>query len=179
MPMGKTKTDSSPLFELAIPTGHGEFTASYSAWGLAEISFPQTKPSLRKRGSIPHDLLQQISTWHRLTTRALKTALLGREPVELPPLDIVTGTDFQRKVWSAMRKIPMGKTLSYGEVAKAIGRPKAVRAVGGACGANPLPVFIPCHRVLAAGGRIGGFGGGLNWKRTLLAAEGITPEAAA
>ena len=67
----------------------------------------------------------------------------------------------------------MGQTFSYGEVAKAIGRPKAVRAVGGACGANPIPVLIPCHRVLAAGGKIGGFSGGLDWKRTLLARENI------
>jgi O-6-methylguanine DNA methyltransferase len=61
--------------------------------------------------------------------------------------------------------------LSYAEVAEAIGKPKAVRAVGGACGANPIPLFVPCHRVLAANHRLGGFSGGLEWKRTLLARE--------
>jgi len=72
-----------------------------------------------------------------------------------------------------MRKIPFGRTKSYGEVAQAIGKPKAVRAVGGACGANPIPVLVPCHRVLAAHGKIGGFGGGLEWKRKLLTREGV------
>ena len=118
---------------------------------------------------------RQISAWHRLATRALKQALAGREPGEWPPLDILAGTDFQRRVWAALRQIPPGKTSSYGAIARQIGRPKAVRAVGGACGANPLPVLIPCHRVLAADGRMGGFSGGLDWKRRLLAAEGVEP----
>ena len=87
---------------------------------------------------------------------------------------MVTGTDFQGRVWHALQKIPRGATSSYGAIARQIGRPKAVRAVGGACGANPLPVVIPCHRVLAANGRLGGFSGGLDWKRRLLAAEGVT-----
>ena len=69
----------------------------------------------------------------------------------------------------------MGRTASYGDLARDIGRPKAFRAVGGACGANPIPVLIPCHRALAANGRLGGFSGGLEWKRTLLAAEGVVP----
>lgn len=168
-----TKTDTGELFELAVPTAHGEFTASYSLFGLSELSFPKTTSALRKRRSIPPDALQQISVWHRLTTKALKAALTGREPLELPPLDIITGTDFQRQVWRAMQKIPWGQTSSYGGLARAIGRPKAVRAVGGACGANPIPVFIPCHRVLASGGRIGGFSSGLDWKRTLLTMEGV------
>ena len=72
-----------------------------------------------------------------------------------------------------MRKISPGKTKSYGEIAPAIGKPKAVRAVGGACGANPVPVLVPCHRVLAANKKLGGFSGGLDWKRSLLTREGI------
>ena len=72
-----------------------------------------------------------------------------------------------------MQKISLGKTKSYGEIASAIGNPKAVRAVGGACGANPVPVLVPCHRVLAANKKLGGFGGGLDWKRSLLKREGI------
>ena len=72
-----------------------------------------------------------------------------------------------------MRKISRGKTKCYGDIAKAVGKPKAMRAVGGACGSNPLPVFVPCHRVLAAHGKIGGFGSGLHWKRTLLFREGV------
>jgi O-6-methylguanine DNA methyltransferase len=78
-----------------------------------------------------------------------------------------------KRVWSVMRTIWVGQTLSFGEIARAIGNPKAVRAVGGACGANPIPVLVPCHRVLAANGRIGGFSGGLDWKRKLLEREGV------
>jgi O-6-methylguanine DNA methyltransferase len=103
---------------------------------------------------------------------ALKSILAGRAPKQLPPLDL-TGTDFQKSVWRALQKISPGQTKSYGEIARAIGRPKAVRAVGGACGANPVPVLIPCHRVLAANGKLGGFSGGLDWKRVLLAREGV------
>ena len=83
------------------------------------------------------------------------------------------GTEFQKSVWNALRKISPGKTKSYGEIAKAIGKPKAVRAVGGACGANPVPVLVPCHRVLAANKKLGGFSGGLDWKRKLLAREDV------
>ena len=72
-----------------------------------------------------------------------------------------------------MLKISIGKTKSYGEIAAAIGNPKAVRAVGGACGANPVPVLVPCHRVLAANKKLGGFSGGLDWKRSLLKREGV------
>ncbi|MGE4488540.1 MAG: methylated-DNA--[protein]-cysteine S-methyltransferase [Kiritimatiellales bacterium] len=82
------------------------------------------------------------------------------------------GTEFQQAVWKAMKKIPRGQTRTYGELAAAIGRPNAVRAVGSACGANPLPVFIPCHRVTAKNG-LGGFGSGLPWKTLLLQTEGV------
>jgi methylated-DNA-[protein]-cysteine S-methyltransferase len=82
------------------------------------------------------------------------------------------GTRFQQAVWKQMLKIPAGATMSYGQVAAAIGSPAAMRAVGGACGANPVPVVVPCHRVTASGG-IGGFGPGVNLKRQMLAAEGV------
>jgi O-6-methylguanine DNA methyltransferase len=103
----------------------------------------------------------------------LKNVLAGRSPKKFPPLDLSNGTTFQRNVWRALRKIQRGKTESYGEIARAVGRPKAVRAVGGACGANPIPVLVPCHRVLAANKKLGGFSGGLNWKRKLLTREGV------
>jgi O-6-methylguanine DNA methyltransferase len=84
---------------------------------------------------------------------------------------IPEGTEFQQAVWREMKKIPRGQTRTYSEIAAAIGRPNAVRAVGTACGANPLPVFIPCHRVVARNG-LGGFGSGLPWKVLLLRMEG-------
>jgi methylated-DNA-[protein]-cysteine S-methyltransferase len=78
------------------------------------------------------------------------------------------GTDFQRQVWQALREIPLGTTTSYGELARRIGRPKAVRAVGLANGSNPVGVIVPCHRVIGSNGSLTGYGGGLNRKRWLL-----------
>ena len=81
------------------------------------------------------------------------------------------GTAFQRTVWLALREIPYGETRSYAELARSIGKPRASRAVGLANGANPLPIIVPCHRVIGADGSLTGFGGGLDIKRKLLALE--------
>ncbi|MGH8869491.1 MAG: methylated-DNA--[protein]-cysteine S-methyltransferase [Actinomycetes bacterium] len=81
------------------------------------------------------------------------------------------GSTFQRRVWQALTEIPYGETWSYGELATHVGAPTAARAVGAANGQNPLPVVIPCHRVIGAGGRLVGYGGGLDRKRTLLGLE--------
>jgi methylated-DNA-[protein]-cysteine S-methyltransferase len=81
------------------------------------------------------------------------------------------GTDFQRRVWEALEEIPYGTTTTYSALAKAIGRPHACRAVGAANGRNPLPVIVPCHRVIGAAGALTGYGGGLERKRRLLALE--------
>ena len=88
-------------------------------------------------------------------------------------LDLAAGTSFEQKVWRETCCIPYGRVASYGEVAERIGSPLAFRAVGGALGRNPVAIVVPCHRVLAKGGRIGGFSGGLAAKRTLLAHEGF------
>ena len=88
------------------------------------------------------------------------------------------GTLFQREVWAALRAIPAGKTLSYGALARQIGRPAAVRAVGLANGANPIGVVVPCHRVIGADASLTGYGGGLERKRWLLAHEGVEVSAA-
>jgi O-6-methylguanine DNA methyltransferase len=159
------------FIELPVPTADGVFLAHYSDKGLAELNFPKSHKT-SARAVNPKGVATQILRWHRLTTDALQKILAGRAPKEFPPLDL-TGTEFQKSVWAALRKIALGKTRSYGEIAAAIGRPKAVRAVGGACGANPIPVLVPCHRVLAANKKIGGFSGGLEWKRDLLQREGI------
>ena len=81
------------------------------------------------------------------------------------------GSEFQARVWHALTKIPYGKTISYGEIAREVNSPKAVRAVGGAVGANPLSIIIPCHRVVGANASITGYGGGYAAKRRLLALE--------
>ena len=156
---------------LSITTRDGSFLASYSAKGLARLNFPSNR-----NGHAPSAngvMSPQIRRWHRATVAALKRALAGRAPQTLPPLDTSDGTEFQRRVWNVMRKVACGKTQSYGEIARSIGKSRAVRAVGGACGANPIPVLIPCHRVLAANRKLGGFSGGLDWKQKLLAREGV------
>ena len=86
----------------------------------------------------------------------------------------LTGNGFRRQVLEQLCRVPFGETVSYGDLAAAVGNPRAARAVGGAVGSNPLAIVVPCHRVLAADGGIGGFGGGLQAKRTLLAIEGVT-----
>jgi len=107
-------------------------------------------------------------------TRALQAYLAG----DLQALDAVqvqtAGTPFQREVWQALRQIPVGQTVSYGELAKRLGRPSAVRAVGLANGANPVGVVVPCHRVIGANASLTGYGGGLPRKRWLLQHEGHT-----
>ena len=83
------------------------------------------------------------------------------------------GTDFQNQVWQALQKIPFGKTIAYAEIARILGRPRAFRPVGNAVGRNPIPIIIPCHRVIATDGGIGGFSSGLPLKRRLLKLEGL------
>jgi methylated-DNA-[protein]-cysteine S-methyltransferase len=96
--------------------------------------------------------------------------LAKRQKFDLPVS--FSGTAFQQEVWSALQQIPFGKTVSYSHIANRIGRPKAVRAVGAANGANPIPIVIPCHRVIGANGNLTGFGGGLPNKELLLELEG-------
>ncbi len=108
----------------------------------------------------------------RRAMRQLREYFDARRRVFDVPLRLET-TGFTSIVLEMVDEVPFGETVSYGGVASAIRKPGAARAVGGAVGRNPLPIFIPCHRVLAAHGRLGGFGGGLRWKRFLLRLEGV------
>jgi len=112
------------------------------------------------------------SALDREVARQLEQYFAGRrEAFDLPvAFDLPR---FTSRVLRAVGRIPFGGARSYGEIARAVGQPRAARAVGQAVGANPLPLLIPCHRVLAARGGLGGFGGGLRWKRYLLELEGI------
>jgi methylated-DNA-[protein]-cysteine S-methyltransferase len=103
--------------------------------------------------------------------RQLGEYFAGRRQTFSIRLD-VEGTAFQRKVWNALQTIPFGETRTYGEIARQIGRPSAVRAVGAANGRNPLSIVAPCHRVIGATGKLTGFAGGLDTKARLLALEG-------
>jgi O-6-methylguanine DNA methyltransferase len=103
--------------------------------------------------------------------QALRDYFSGRSVTFALPLDLRLSTRFQRKVWKATAEIAYGETRSYASIARRIGRPKSARAVGQALGANPLPVLIPCHRVVTSGGALGGFSGGRGMKKKLLHLE--------
>ena len=107
---------------------------------------------------------------NRAAIAQLSDFLAGKREEFRLDLDL-RATGFQIRVYAALLEIPYGEVRSYGEVARAIGEPGAARAVGAAAGANPLPLVVPCHRVVAAGGKLGGFGGGLALKKRLLALE--------
>jgi len=113
-----------------------------------------------------HPLLRQAAA-------QLSTYFEGRREHFDLPLDLRHGTEFQQAVWQALCSIPFGKTTSYGMLAARIGRPKAVRALGAAVGANPLGIIVPCHRVIGADGSLTGYAGGLDRKTALLRLEGI------
>ena len=135
-----------------------------------------------------HDYEERMRQLLRLQYGALKldtgpapAAITGRlrayfagELAGLAAIPVATGgTPFQRDVWAALRRIPLGTTTTYGALAAAIGRPRAIRAVGLANGANPVSIVVPCHRVIGSGGALTGFGGGLHRKRWLLEHEGV------
>src|SRR5687768_5410747 len=135
------------LTSASIETASGSFTAHFSECGLAELDFPKARST--PTSSI-ESLPPAIAEWRSLTSNAVNAILSGRPPEAIPPLDIRIGSDFQRRVWNALREIPMGQTKTYGEIASHVGEPEATQAVGAACGANPIPLLIPCHRVVAS-----------------------------
>ncbi len=124
-----------------------------------------TRIDLNRRGRCPPrgGLRQRVA-------RELEQYLAGERTEFTFPIR-ADGSEFSQRVWHAVQAIPYGETITYSELARRIGNPKAVRAVGTANGRNPLPLVIPCHRVVAAGGRLGGYGGGLRLKRRLLDLE--------
>ena len=153
---------------IGISTRYGIFVAIFSETGLCRLEFP--KKSIKNKTF--KSLTGYKKGWFNHTTRALKKILSGIVPNPLPPLDLSKGTEFQRNVWQQLLKIPLGETKSYGELANRINKPKAFRAVGNACGANPIPIIIPCHRVLTVKYHLGGYTGKSNWKKHLLKTEG-------
>jgi O-6-methylguanine DNA methyltransferase len=156
----------------SIPTPDGVFAAWFTRGGLSRLDFPHERPSPTP-SPVSGPPPKEIRFWQSMTARAVKNALRGRKPEALPPLDWSDATEFQRRVWAALLDIAPGRPRSYGEIASNLGCPGAARAVGAACGANPIPLLVPCHRVVAAGGGLGGFSAGLHWKKLLLHREGI------
>lgn len=135
-----------------------------TADALVGITFPDHAPAPRYTAEDgAHPLLTEAAT-------QLRAWLDGRRTTFDLPLHL-EGTDFQQAVWAALRAVPFGATTTYGELAAALGRPGAARAVGAAVGRNPLSIVVPCHRVVGTDGRLTGFAGGIQRKRWLLAHE--------
>ncbi len=152
--------------EYQIHTGLGNFLAAFKDAKLVELRLPGSW----RRTKRPPILAAQEGRPGKTLLREL-ARYLSANPVKFTVSTAPRGTDFQKRIWKAMRSIPWGRTTTYGELAAKAGLPKAVRATGSACGANPITIINPCHRVLSAGG-LGGFGSGLGWKRRLLQLEG-------
>jgi AraC family transcriptional regulator of adaptative response/methylated-DNA-[protein]-cysteine methyltransferase len=147
----------------------GEMLIAATSRGICRLTFDDSEASLRRL--FPNaEIVRDEGSLRELVEGAL-TAI--ERPLAAPDLPIdVAGTAFQEAVWRELRKIPLGETRSYAQIAAAIGQPKAVRAVGTANGDNHVAVLIPCHRVIRSDGTLGGYAGGLDRKRKLLDAEG-------
>ena len=137
--------------------------------GICRLTFDDNVDSLRKR--FPKANVVEDAGGLRDLVEGALTAIEQPLAAHELPID-VAGTAFQEAVWRELRKIPVGETRSYAQIAAAIGQPGAVRAVGTANGDNHVAVLIPCHRVIRSDGSLGGYAGGLDRKRKLLAAEG-------
>jgi AraC family transcriptional regulator of adaptative response/methylated-DNA-[protein]-cysteine methyltransferase len=152
----------------------GEMLIAATSKGICRLTFDDSEASLRRQ--FPNATIMKDDGGMRELVEGALTAI--ERPAAAPELPIdVAGTAFQERVWRELRKIPLGETRSYAEIAAAIGAPKAVRAVGTANGDNHVCVLIPCHRVIRSDGSLGGYGGGLDRKKKLLAAEGSLVEA--
>jgi len=142
-----------------IPSPVGTLTLTAGDAGLQRLDFtPDAEPT-------------EVTAGLTNVTEQLSAYFAGERTALDLPLDL-RGTDFQRSVWTALLEIPFGQTRSYAEIARAIGKPNAVRAVGLANGRNPVSIVVPCHRVIGTDGSLTGYGGGLDRKQWLLAHEG-------
>jgi methylated-DNA-[protein]-cysteine S-methyltransferase len=163
----------SALFFEHVDTPIGTLTLAADADGLRHIEFPDNRHPVSRQGWI-HDASGAAADVLRTTREQLREYFEGtRHAFDLPLRP--QGTAFQMDVWRMLATIPWGATWSYRDLARAIGKPEAVRAVGAANGRNPLPIVLPCHRVIGADGSLTGFGGGLPIKAALLRLEGALP----
>jgi methylated-DNA-[protein]-cysteine S-methyltransferase len=145
----------------------GPLTLVANDAGLAAILWKDDSPA---RVPLPDLVADEKNPILLETERQLEEYFSGERQEFTVPLDFA-GTDFQRRVWSALLGIPYGETRSYGQIAQQIGAPEAVRAVGAANGRNPISIIAPCHRVIGSNGKLTGFAGGLEAKARLLALE--------
>ena len=150
----------------------GRLLLAATARGIAAVIFGENDSQLESwlRAEFNSETFERDDEGLRNLAAPVLDAVAGKcSPTDLP-LD-ARGTDFQQQVWKELQRIPAGQTRSYSQVAESIGRPKAVRAVAHACATNPISVIVPCHRVIRRDGSLGGYGGGLERKKQLLARE--------
>ena len=165
-------SNSSGLKYAIFDCGVGWIGVLASENGLLKSTLPQnsTQEALKILGGDVGKAQWSLDYFHNLAER-LKTYFSGQKVVFSDDLDLSRATPFQRQVWQITKLIPYGETRSYKWVAEQVGNPRAVRAVGQALGKNPLLIIIPCHRVVNSNGKLGGFGGGLEMKQTLIQME--------
>ena len=158
----------TPLGRMRLAAGPGGLAGAWFVEGQRDTPAlaPCAPSCAASAGSPKAPVLAQAQ-------RALGAYFAGAGQTFDVPLDLSLGTAFQQAVWRALLDIPFGQTASYGEIARRIGRPEAVRAVGGAVGRNPLSILVPCHRVIGASGALTGYSGGMERKIALLRIEGI------
>ena len=165
------------IYYAGLETPLGVMWAAASEKGIVQFNMSNDREGFLKelRARIKAEYIEDTSRFKSLKAE-LDRYFKGEKFVFKGPFDM-RGTPFQVAVWKAIYSIPYGKLTSYGGIAEQIGRPKAVRAVGNAVGDNPMGLIVPCHRVVWGNGGIGGFSGGLEWKRKLLKQEGIFDKA--
>lgn len=155
---------TEPLLYTTVPSPIGELLLAGDLTGLRHIQFNgrdvTPPPDWQAVTALPYPVAEQLDSYFAGDLRDFDLPLHPQ------------GTAFQRKVWAALAKIPYGETISYLELAHRMGNPNSVRAVGLANGRNPLPIVVPCHRVVGSNGALVGYAGGLPIKRALLALEG-------
>ncbi|NCO66754.1 MAG: methylated-DNA--[protein]-cysteine S-methyltransferase [Candidatus Aquicultor secundus] len=157
-------------------TQWGMGAAVFSKKGLAGIIFPQDNERLLKEEIAGrYDRLQHDKTLGLELTSTLGRYFNGEKVQFVYQLDYGQATEFECKIYDTLKSVSYGETLTYKELAQCCGRPKAARAVGNAMAKNPVPIVVPCHRVLKSDGSIGGWSGKRGWKERLLALEGILP----
>lgn len=158
---------------MSLATSWGDIVVLFAGAAVSACELPMCKrhddPLRVGRADLRRVAPSDRRAAHQAET-FLRALLAGRDAA-LPSVAQPPGTPLQRAVWSALLDIPRGQVETYGSLARKVGRPRAARAIGQACGANPIPLFIPCHRVVAANGALGGFSSGLGWKDYLLDVE--------
>jgi methylated-DNA-[protein]-cysteine S-methyltransferase len=177
--MGEKETMEMTLGYLCFPSRLGWILLASDAEAIRFIHFhgetepdePGIRESIERDFPGARPVRDERSPLLRAARDSILSYLADGTSIPFLPIGFGKSTSFQQEVWKALREIPSGETRSYQQIAQQIGRPRSARAVGQACGKNPIPILVPCHRVIATGGKLGGYSGGLHIKKALLAIE--------